>query len=353
MPAQSKPILQVKDLKVYYHVEAGAVKAVDGVTFNLEPGTKMGLVGESGSGKSTMALAFMRMIKPPGRIEGGQMLLDGVDLTTLSDEQMRRTRLSKISMIPQGAMNSLNPVVRIKNQIMDGMQDHGTVLSKEELEARVMELLEGVDLDPKVANLYPHELSGGMKQRVCVAIAIAMNPDLIIADEPTSALDVVIQRQVMETIERLQKELGAAVILIGHDMGLMAQAVDRLAVMYAGKLMEVGDLRDLFENPLHPYTRLLISSLPVLDNKGVFQGIPGITPSLLNVPSGCVFHTRCPQAMDVCTREIPPFIEVEPGRWTACHLHTRGVNAVRLSNSFSDSLATPLVGKMSGRVTGH
>jgi peptide/nickel transport system ATP-binding protein len=344
---ERKPILQVRDLKVYYHVEAGAVKAVDGVTFDLEPGLKMGLVGESGSGKSTMALAFMRMIKPPGRIEGGQMLLDGVDLTTLSDEQMRRTRLSKLSMIPQGAMNSLNPVIRIKNQIMDGMQDHGTVLSKEELEARVMELLESVDLDPKVANLYPHELSGGMKQRVCVAFAIAMNPDLIIADEPTSALDVVIQRQVMETIDRLQQELGAAVILIGHDMGLMAQAVDRLAVMYAGRLMEVGDLRDLFENPLHPYTRLLISSLPVLDNKGVFQGIPGITPSLLNVPSGCVFHTRCPQATDECTREIPPFVEVEPGRWVACHLHPEAVHPPL------DGLATPPPGRLSGGIAGR
>ncbi len=318
----SEPILQVRDLKVYYHVEAGAVRAVDGVNFNLPAGIKMGLVGESGSGKSTMALALMRMIKPPGKVEGGHMLLDGVDLVQLSDEQMRQTKLSKLAMIPQGAMNSLNPVMRIEQQIMDGMADHNSVLSKDELRARVIELLGEVDLDPQVAKMYPHELSGGMKQRVCVAIAIAMYPELIIADEPTSALDVVIQRQVMATIERLQQDLGLAVILIGHDMGLMAQSVNRLAVMYAGKMMEIGDTVDIFDEPLHPYTQLLISSLPVLENKGVFSGIPGITPSLLEPPAGCVFHTRCPKAREHCRQEIPAFKEVAEGHWVACHLQT-------------------------------
>lgn len=318
----STPILQVRDLKVYYHVEAGAVKAVDGVSFDLYPGVKMGLVGESGSGKSTMALALMRMIKPPAKVEGGQMILDGVDLVTLSEEEMRQTRLSKIAMIPQGAMNSLNPVVRIETQMVDGLLDHGFSLSKEERREKVEQLLRSVDLDPKVAKMYPHELSGGMKQRVCVAMSIAMEPELVIADEPTSALDVVIQRRVMETIDRIQSELGLAVILIGHDMGLMAQTVDRLAVMYAGKMMEIGDVRDIFRNPLHPYTQLLISSLPVLENRGVFSGIPGITPSLLNPPSGCVFHTRCPKAWDLCREEVPPYIEVEPGRFVACHLHS-------------------------------
>ncbi|HHE71614.1 MAG TPA: ABC transporter ATP-binding protein, partial [Chloroflexi bacterium] len=256
-------MLQVKDLRVYYHVEAGAVKAVDGVSFDLPPGVKMGLVGESGSGKSTMALALMRMIKPPARVEGGQMILDGVDLVTLSEEEMRQTRLSKIAMIPQGAMNSLNPVVRIEKQILDGLLDHGYRFSKEERREKVEQLLRSVDLDPKVAKMYPHELSGGMKQRVTVAMSIAMEPELVIADEPTSALDVVIQRRVIETINRIQEELGLSLILIGHDMGLMAQTVDRLAVMYAGHLMEVGDVKDIFAEPLHPYTQLLISSLPV------------------------------------------------------------------------------------------
>ncbi|MBN2001987.1 MAG: ABC transporter ATP-binding protein [Anaerolineae bacterium] len=315
------PILEVKDLQVYYYVEAGAVKAVDEVSFHLDAGVKMGLVGESGSGKSTMALALMRMIKAPGKIVGGQVLLDGVDLLALPQDKMRQTRLSKLSMIPQGAMNSLNPVTRIEQQLIDGMADHNSVLSRSEMRARVCELLESVDLDPKVASMYPHELSGGMKQRVCVAIAISMEPDLIIADEPTSALDVVIQRQVMATINRLQEKLNVAVILIGHDMGLMAQAVDRLAVMYAGRMMEVGKVTDIFARPLHPYTQLLISSLPVLDNKGVFSGIPGITPSLLNPPPGCVFHTRCPQAFGLCHQQTPDFVEVESGRWVACHLH--------------------------------
>ncbi len=317
----SEPILELKDLRVYYHVEAGAVKAVDGLDLALGRGIKLGLVGESGSGKSTMALALMRMIKAPGKIEGGQMFLDGVDLVGLSTEEMRQVRLDQISMIPQGAMNSLHPLMRIGNQIIDGMKDHDPTLTKSEGRERVQVLLESVELNPRVARMYPHELSGGMKQRVATAIAISMHPKVIIADEPTSALDVVIQRQVMETIERLQDELDLSVILIGHDMGLMAQCVDRLAVMYAGKLMEVGDIRPMFAEPLHPYTLLLIQSLPVLENRGVFSGIPGITPSLLSVPPGCVFNTRCPYAMDICSQEIPGYEQVEPGRWIACHLH--------------------------------
>jgi len=318
----SEPLLQVQNLKVYYHVEAGAVKAVDNVSFSLDAGTKMGLVGESGSCKSTMALAMMRMIKLPGKIESGQMILDGTDLVGLTDEQMRQTRLRKLAMIPQGAMNSLNPVMRVDRQLLDGPLDHGVIMSKEERQARIIELLAMVDLAPKVGKMYPHELSGGMKQRVTVAQSISMEPDLIIADEPTSALDVVIQRQVMATINRLLEEFGLSLILIGHDMGLMAQSVDRLAVMYAGKMMEIGETRDMFRKPLHPYTQLLIESLPILENKGVFSGIPGITPSLLDPPPGCVFHTRCPKAWDLCSEKTPQFADVQSGHWVACHLHT-------------------------------
>lgn len=317
----SNPILEIKDLQVYYHVEAGAVKAVDGISLSLDPGTKLGLVGESGSGKSTMALALMRMHKAPAKIEGGHMVLDGVDLMTLSGDEMRQARLRDLSMIPQGAMNSLHPLMRIQDQIIDGIRDHDPTLTKPELNERVTALLQSVELNPQVARMYPHELSGGMKQRCCLAIAISMHPKLIIADEPTSALDVVIQRQVMETLDRLQEELNLSIILIGHDMGLMAQFVDRLAVMYAGKLMEVGDTRSMFADPLHPYTDLLIQSLPILENKGVFTGIPGITPSLLDVPPGCVFHPRCPQMMDVCKEVVPAYRQVKPGRWAACHLH--------------------------------
>lgn len=315
------PILEVKDLRVYYHTPRGPVKAVDGVSFHLEPNMRLGLVGESGSGKSTMALALMRMIKPPGKIESGQVLLDGQDLVKLSPDQMRGVRLSQIAMIPQGAMNSLNPVVRIRQQIVDGVRAHDVTLSRSEIDARVAEVLEWVDLEPAVASMYPHELSGGMKQRVCIAIAISLRPKVIIADEPTSALDVVIQRQVMETIGRVQEELGAAVILIGHDMGLMMQFVDRLAVMYGGKLAELGEMRSIFRNPLHPYTQLLIKSLPKLDDKEELVGIPGVAPSLLNAPPGCLFHLRCPQAMPICAVETPALTEIHPRRQVACHLY--------------------------------
>lgn len=317
----STPLIEIKNLRTYFYVKAGTVKAVDGVSLILERGTKLGLVGESGSGKTTMALAIMRMIKPPGTVEG-QILLDGVDLVKLSGEQMRKVRLGQIAMIPQGAMNSLNPVARIRNSMTEGMIDHGIRLSKEEMKRRIANLLDIVELPTKVANMYPHELSGGMKQRVTVAIAISLRPKMLIADEPTSALDVVIQRQVMETITRLVKELDLSMILIGHDMGLMAQSVDRLAVMYAGKLAETGLVRDLFADPLHPYTQALISSLPVLGRRGVFHGLPGIPPSVINPPIGCLFASRCPKVIPgVCVELTPVLQEIKPGRWVSCHLY--------------------------------
>jgi peptide/nickel transport system ATP-binding protein len=314
-------VLQVRDLKVYYHTPRGPVKAVDGISFNLEPKTRLGMVGESGSGKSTMALALMRMIKAPGRIDGGQVLLDGKDLVKLSQDEMRHMRLNQIAMVPQGAMNSLNPVTRIRQQIVDGLRAHDVKMSKREMDKRVSEVLSWVDLHPSVGDMHPHELSGGMKQRVCIAIAISLRPKVIIADEPTSALDVVVQRQVMETIGRVQEELGAAVILIGHDMGLMVQFVDRLAVMYGGKIAEQGNVREMFREPLHPYTQLLIQSLPKLDDKGELRGIPGIAPSLLNAPAGCLFHVRCPQALPVCKTTTPQPAELRPARLVACHLY--------------------------------
>ena len=319
----SQPALQTNNLDVHYYTDDGLVKASSDVTFSLQSGERLGLVGESGSGKSTLALAILRMIKPPGRIAGGQIILDGdLDLTKISEEEMRQVRASQVSMIPQGAMNSLNPVMRIKDQIIDTMIDHELDMSKSAMEKRAIEVLEAVELDPKVARMYPHELSGGMKQRVCIAIGITMRPKVIIADEPTSALDVVTQRQVMETIGRVQEQMGSAVILIGHDMGLMAQFVDRMAVMYAGRMMELGSTKDTFTDPLHPYTRLLISSLPGLENRGEFHGIPGITPSLLELPPGCVFSSRCPDAMDICTQRIPQLLQYSmQERRVACHLH--------------------------------
>lgn len=317
----ANPALRVKDLRVYYHTGRGAVKAVDGVSFDLEPGTRLGLVGESGSGKSTIALALMRMIKAPGRIEGGQMLLGDTDLVQLPSDAMRLARLSRISMVPQGAMNSLNPVIRIRKQMSDAISAHEVQMTPKEQEMRIHEVLEWVDLDRSVANMYPHELSGGMKQRVCIAIAILLRPSVIIADEPTSALDVVVQRQVMETLRRVQEELSASVILIGHDMGLMVQFVNQMVVMYAGKVAEQGTIRRIFSQPLHPYTQMLIGSLPQLESKRELQGIGGVAPSLLNPPSGCLFHPRCPRTMDVCTKQMPALLPQNDGQKVACHLY--------------------------------
>ena len=316
-----KPILSVHNLEVTYYTDAGRAKALDDVSFTLRAGEKLGMVGESGSGKSTLALAMMRMIKPPGRIEGGRVVIGGVDLMALSDEEMRQARLSKIAYIPQGAMNSLNPVTRIGAQLVDAIRSHGIRDSRSAVEERCILALKSVDLDPAVFRMYPHELSGGMKQRVCIAIGILLQPQVIIADEPTSALDVVTQRQVMETIDRVKDQIGAAVILIGHDMGLMAQFVDRVAVMYSGRLVEVSTVREMFTNPVHPYASALISSLPNLENKGVFQGIPGLAPSLLRLPGGCAFHPRCAKVMAMCQTVRPVTRMLKSDRLVTCHLY--------------------------------
>jgi oligopeptide/dipeptide ABC transporter ATP-binding protein len=316
----SGAVLRVEALRVAYDHPQGLVRAVDDVHFALRPQERFGLAGESGSGKSTMALAILRMIKPPGRIEGGEVWLDDVAISQLPDDALRRMRLAGIAMVPQGSMNSLNPVVRISDQIADAVADHDIRLSRRALADRVRELLRQVGLSADVAGKYPHELSGGMKQRACIAIAICLRPKVIIADEPTSALDVVVQRQVMDTLGRVQQEVGAAVILVGHDMGLMAQFVDRLGVMYAGRLVEVAPIRDIITAPRHPYTRLLIDSLPSLDRKGELRGIPGLAPLLRELPSGCAFHPRCPRAVARCRSEKPEVRPMGPDATVACHL---------------------------------
>jgi oligopeptide/dipeptide ABC transporter ATP-binding protein len=314
-------MLEVRDLHVHYHTSLGAVQAVNGISFDIRDGERFGLVGESGSGKSTIALALLRLIRPPGRIESGQVTLDGTDLLDLTEEEMRQVRLAKIALVAQGAMNSLNPVVRVREQIRDGLKDHDLKLTGRAFDDRVNELLHSVGLRRDVGNMFPHELSGGMKQRVCMAIAISLHPKLIIADEPTSALDVVVQRQVMDTLLKVQEDLGASIILIGHDMGLMAQVVDRVGIMYAGNFAEVSPVTGLFQKPLHPYSELLIASLPTLDEKEAFQGIPGLPPSLLHRPIGCSFRSRCPKAFDRCAVEEPLLREVQPERQVSCHLY--------------------------------
>src|SRR4029453_3657716 len=228
------------------------------------------------------ALALMRLIRAPGRIESGMVELGDTSLLEISDEQMRQTRFARISLVPQGAMNSLNPVMRIKHQIGDTIRAHDKRIAGHEIEQRIAELMEWVGLRKQVANMYPHELSGGMKQRVCIAMGICLKPQVIIADEPTSALDVVVQSQIMDTLDAVQEQLGAAVILVGHDMGLMAQFVDRIAVMYAGRLAELAAVEQIFDDSLHPYTQLLIATLPSLEERSAFRGIPGIAASPLD-----------------------------------------------------------------------
>ncbi|MXX37197.1 MAG: ABC transporter ATP-binding protein [Gemmatimonadetes bacterium] len=328
-------MLRVQDLRVHYHTPRGPVRAVEGVGFALRSGERLGLVGESGSGKSTTAMALMQLIRPPGRIEGGRVDLDGLELLSLAEEEMRSVRFSRISLIPQGVMNSLNPVMRVGAQIADTIEAHEERPDREALQERVRNLLALVELDPATARMYPHELSGGMKQRVGMAIAVALRPQVIIADEPTSALDVVVQKRVMDTLFRVQQELDAAVILVGHDMGLMAQCVDRIGVMYAGRLAELGPVQSLLEEPLHPYTRMLVESLPSLERKGVFRGIPGLPPSLLEPPPGCPFHPRCPQVMDSCSDSVPELEEVAAERQAACHLHAEGFDKTSASSAES------------------
>jgi peptide/nickel transport system ATP-binding protein len=315
----STPVLKVDGLCVTYDHPRGRIRAVDDVGFSLVPGERFGLVGESGSGKSTLALSILRMIKSPGHIEAGVVRFLGSPVGDMDEEGIRALRLAGIALVPQGSMNSLNPVARIRRQIADAFADHGLRLGRDELKRRVADLLAQVGLPAGVGQMYPHELSGGMKQRACIAIAICLRPKVIVADEPTSALDVVVQRQVMATLARVQRDLGAAVILIGHDLGLMAQFVDRLAVMYAGRLVEVAPVGEIISRPRHPYTLALIAALPSLQQRGVLSGIPGLAPSLHELPSGCAFHPRCELAAERCRGERPALREVGGGA-VACHL---------------------------------
>ena len=321
MTDKDKPILVVEGLHVHYDTGKGPAKAVNDVSFSLKPGERLGLIGESGSGKTTMATALMRLTRAPGRIAGGKVMLDGRDILAMSPKELRETRLRDIALIPQGAMSSLNPVMKLDEQMIDAILAHKPRMKRAELDARVAELLRSVGLDPSVAKRFPHELSGGMKQRAAMAIATSLAPKVIVADEPTSALDVVVQRQVMQTLGRLQDGLGAAVVLIGHDMGLIAQFADVVGVMYAGKLVEIGPVRQMIENPKHPYTKLLVESLPGIEVKQALTGIPGLPPPLVDLPPGCSFNPRCPFAFERCRTETPLLQDVAPGQRASCHLY--------------------------------
>jgi len=306
---------------VHYATPSGDVIAVNGVNLNVYEGETLGLVGESGCGKSTLAMSILRLVQPPGRIVSGQVQIHGIDLIALSEAELRQVRWSQIALIPQGAMNSLNPVMRVKDQIAEAIETHQVQRSPQELKERILRLLAMVGLPGRVYNMYPHELSGGMKQRVCIAMAIALTPSVIIADEPTSALDVVVQRVVAQTLLDVKRTLGVSMILIGHDMGLMAQLVDRIAVMYAGNIVEIAPVKDIFAEPLHPYTQLLLASIPSVKERKPLVVTEGLTHDLRRPPPGCIFQLRCPFVMDKCREVVPPLQAVRPNHYAACHLY--------------------------------
>jgi peptide/nickel transport system ATP-binding protein len=316
--------LELKDLNVHYATPEGDVIAVNNVSFKIYRGEILGLVGESGCGKTTTAMAIMRLVQPPGRISKGSVLIrEKIDILNLDDKAMRSARWKEIALIPQGAMNSLNPVMRIRDQIIDIITTHEGKLSRSERIDRVAELLHVVGLPNRVGALYPHELSGGMKQRVCIAMSIALQPTLVVADEPTSALDVIVQRVVAQTLLDIRNRFGMSILLIGHDISLIAQLVDRIAVMYAGNLVELSPLNEIIKKPLHPYTQLLIGSIPSIAERKPLKYSTGITHDLRNPPPGCVFQSRCDQVMNICLEVVPPLQEVNPDCYVACHLHSK------------------------------
>jgi peptide/nickel transport system ATP-binding protein len=314
-------VLDVRNLKVYYSTPTGDVRAVDDVSFKVYQGEILGLVGESGCGKTTTAMAILRMVQPPGGIVGGQILLDDTDLVPMNERELRDIRWNALALIPQGAMNSLNPIMRISDAIKEAIETHEGKQNRRQIKERILNLFGLVGLPSRIYDMYPHELSGGMKQRVCIAMAIVLNPSLIIADEPTSALDVVVQRVVGQTLLDVKERLGVSMILIGHDMGLQAQLVDRLAVMYAGHMVEISPVSTIFREPLHPYTQLLIESIPSIKERKPLKLTEGLTHDLRNPPPGCIFQERCPKVMDICRSVKPPLDEIKADHYVACHLY--------------------------------
>lgn len=311
-------LLSVKDLRVYYKSVLGDYKAVDGVSFNVNYREVFGVAGESGCGKSTLVEGILKLVKPPGYVKSGEVIYKGRDLLKMSEEELRALRWREFALIPQGSMNSLNPVLTIEEQMLDAIKEHSNI-SEVEAKRLAAEALQSVGLPVATLRMYPHELSGGMKQRVIIAMSTLLKPSLVVADEPVTALDVVVQKGVLQAIARLRDAYKMTVIFVSHDMAAHAQIVDRLAIMYAGKIVEIGGVDEVFSDPLHPYSKLLISSIPSLDKKDI-KGIPGIAPSPLNWPKGCRFHPRCPFAMEICSKKEPQMIQVSPTRIAACFL---------------------------------
>lgn len=315
-------ILDIQGLKTHFSTRNGIVKAVDGVDLTVARGDTLGIVGESGCGKTVLALSIMRLIPgPPGRIAGGRILFKEIDLLTLPENEVRRLRGNDISMIFQEPMNSLNPVLKVGNQISEVIKLHRDV-TEEEAVKRTLDMLRLVGLPPTSDTLksYPHQMSGGMRQRIMIAMALACSPELMLADEPTTALDVTIQAQITDLINNLKEEVGTSVILITHDLGIVAEMAQHVAVMYTGKVVESCGTADLFSMPLHPYTRGLMASTPkkAAGGKGYLTAIPGNVPNLYELPSGCSFRDRCPDVLDICREEEPQLVEYSPGHQVRC-----------------------------------
>lgn len=319
--AGNDPLLSVNDLVVEYRTKRGAVRAVDHVSFDIFPNEVLGLAGESGCGKTTIAHAVTRLLKPPAYITNGQIVFRDTDILGMDDETLRDFRWRHLSIVFQSAMNSLNPVLSVGAQVIDAIQAH-TLVSKEQARDRALELLDIVGIDRSRLNSYPHQLSGGMRQRVVIAIALVLNPELIIMDEPTTALDVVVQKQIMDQIRELKKQFGFSILFISHDLSLMVEFSDRVGIMYAGEIIELTSSQEIFRNPKHPYTQRLMNSFPsVTGPRTEMLGIPGSPPNLISPPPGCRFHPRCPVAVaGVCQQVHPELREIKPEHYAACHL---------------------------------
>ena len=314
------PVLEVGDLRTWFHTGAGVGRAVDGLSFHLGRGETLGLVGESGCGKSVAALSVLRLVAPPGRIEGGRVRFRGRDLLGLAEEEMRGLRGREIAMIFQEPMTSLNPVLTCGDQIAEAVRRHRAV-GRQEARGRAVEMMRrvGIPAPEQRVDEYPHQLSGGMRQRVMIAMALSCDPEVLIADEPTTALDVTTQAQILELLQRLQEEFHMAILLITHDLGVVAEVADRVAVMYAGRIVEAAATPALFANPRHPYTRALLRSVPQIEGPlRRLEVIPGRVPEATDFPGGCRFHPRCPLAEDRCRGQAPSLEEIAPGHGAAC-----------------------------------
>lgn len=322
---ENKKLIEVKDLKVSFFTPAGEVKAVDGISYSLGYNEVMGVVGESGSGKSVEAYAIMGLLQSPGKVTGGEILYEGKSVLDFSEEEMRQFRGNKVSMIFQNPMTCLNPVYTIGDQLSEAITCHDSKISKAEAKERVIDMLEkvGINNADKRFNQYPHEFSGGMRQRAMIAMALICKPKLLIADEPTTALDVTIQAQILELMKELQRQENTSIIFITHNLGVVAEICDRVSVMYAGHIVEQGTVDEIFYNPQHPYTKGLLTSIPRLDveEKTKLNAIEGTPIDLLNPPTGCNFGPRCKDCMKICVREKPPYMDMGGGHISACWKH--------------------------------